>query len=65
MDLIYERLGMRPEGTFHTIAELALTQLSHLPEAGETFSYQSWDFEIVAMDDRRIAKSLARRQSTS
>ena len=49
-------------GRFHTIAGFALSQLGHLPVAGETFTYEGWSFEIVDMDGRRIDKLLARRE---
>jgi putative hemolysin len=61
----FERLGLsaRPAaGKFHTIAGLALVRLGHLPEVGETFTYDNWRFEIVDMDGRRIDKLLARRE---
>lgn len=50
-------------GRFHTIAGFALSQLGHLPVAGERFAYAGWSFEIVDMDGRRIDKLLARRDS--
>ncbi|MER8847881.1 hemolysin family protein [Mesorhizobium australicum] len=61
----FARLGFRSgaaEGDFHTIAGFALSQLGHLPEAGEHFDYEGWRFEILDMDGRRIDKLLARRE---
>lgn len=57
----FDRLGLRtrPEGDFHTIAGFVLFQLEHLPEAGESFDYEGWRFEVVDMDGRRIDKVLA------
>lgn len=49
-------------GRFHTIAGFALSQLGHLPVAGEKFAYEGWSFEIVDMDGRRIDKLLARQE---
>lgn len=49
-------------GRFHTIAGFALSQLGHLPVAGEKFTYEGWSFEIVDMDGRRIDKLLARQE---
>lgn len=60
----FARLGFRSgsaEGDFHTIAGFALFQLGHLPDAGETFDYEGWRFEIIDMDGKRIDKLLARR----
>lgn len=64
----FDRLGMRhrpPSGTFHTIAGFALAQLKHLPEVGESFTYEDWRFEIIDMDGRRIDKLLAQRGANS
>ncbi len=57
----FDRLGLRtrPEGDFHTIAGFVLFQLEHLPQAGESFDYEGWRFEVVDMDGRRIDKVLA------
>jgi putative hemolysin len=57
----FDRIGLRtrPEGDFHTIAGFVLAQLEHLPQAGETFEYDGWRFEVVDMDGRRIDKVLA------
>lgn len=59
----FDRFGIRPppDGDFHTIAGFALAQLAHLPEAGETFTYSGWRFEIIDMDGLRIDKLLAQR----
>jgi putative hemolysin len=61
----FDHLGVktRPEdGDFHTIAGFALSELGHLPEAGEAFTYEGWRFEIVDMDGLRIDKLLAQRE---
>lgn len=58
------RLGIAmraAKGDFHTIAGLAVSQLGHLPHAGEHFDYEGWRFEIVDMDGRRIDKLLAQK----
>jgi putative hemolysin len=57
----FDRLGFRarPDGDFHTLAGFALSQLGHLPEVGEIFTYEGWCFEIVDLDGRRIDKVLA------
>jgi CBS domain containing-hemolysin-like protein len=62
----FERLGVRApamDGTFHTIAGFALSRLGEVPEVGEHFDDESWRFEIVDMDGRRIDKLLAARRS--
>jgi putative hemolysin len=61
----FDRLGVktRPEeGDFHTVAGFALSQLGHLPEAGEAFAYEGWRFEIAGMDGLRINKLRAQRE---
>jgi putative hemolysin len=62
----FDRLDVRTRpasGDFHTIAGFALSQLGHLPEAGEAFTYEGWLFEIVDLDGRRIDKLLVRKAS--
>jgi putative hemolysin len=61
----FDHLGLKtpPEdGGFHTIAGFALSELGHLPEAGESFTYEGWRFEIADMDGLRIDKLLAQRE---
>ncbi|TAJ32934.1 MAG: HlyC/CorC family transporter [Reyranella sp.] len=63
---VFDRLGFRerPVHTrFHTAAGFALSELGHLPVAGERFAYEGWHFEVVDMDGRRIDKLLARREA--
>jgi putative hemolysin len=48
-----------PDGReFHTAAGFALDRLQHIPEVGEQFTEQSWCFEVVDLDGRRIDKML-------
>ncbi|WP_395665217.1 hemolysin family protein [Methylocella sp.] len=57
----FQRLGVRPpkDRHFHTAAGFVLTELGHLPEAGESFIYENWRIEVVDLDGRRIDKLLA------
>ena len=50
-----------PEGDFHTLAGLVVTQLGHIPHVGENFD--SWDlhFEIAEMDSNRVNRILVKR----
>lgn len=50
--------GMGEEGDFHTLAGFVLSQLAHLPQIGEHFSWLGWHFEVVDMDARRIDRVL-------
>lgn len=49
---------------FETVAGFAIEELKHLPELGETFTTQGWNFEIVDLDNRRIDKLLIRREQS-
>ena len=62
---IFERLGVKPPAKirFHTIAGFALAELGHLPEAGEWFIHESWRFQVVDMDGRRIDKLMVKREA--
>ncbi|MDL2407388.1 hemolysin family protein [Rhizobium calliandrae] len=62
----FARLGLREgeeNGNFHTLAGFALYQLGHIPEVGESFTFDGWHFEIVDLDGMRIDKILARRDA--
>lgn len=60
MDQLAERIGITLAGErdYATVAGHALWQLKHLPEVGEGFEDQGWQFEIVDMDGRKIDKLL-------
>ena len=62
-DLLADRLGVQlpDERDYSTVAGFALSVLKHLPETGETFRHDSWRFEIVDMDGRKIDKLIASR----
>lgn len=49
------------DGSYHTVAGFALSQIKELPEVGAIFDAHGWRFEIVDMDGRRIDKLLAYR----
>ena len=55
-----DRLGLDygEEREFATAAGFALSVLKHLPEEGEIFTTQGWQFEVVDMDGRKIDKLL-------
>ncbi len=62
-DMFAERLGLQlPEDRdYATAAGYVLWTLRHLPQLGERFADQGWDFEIVDLDGRKIDKLLVRR----
>ncbi|MEL4375527.1 hemolysin family protein [Brucella cytisi] len=60
------RFPIDDDAEYNTVAGLALEELKHLPDVGETFVKNGWVFEIVDLDGRRIDKLLltAEEQST-
>ena len=50
------------DAEYNTVAGLALEELKHLPDVGETFFKNGWIFEIVDLDGRRIDKLLLRAE---
>lgn len=48
----------QPRGDFVTLAGFALSQLSHLPQGGEHFVWDEWDFQVVEVDGQRIRRLL-------
>ena len=59
-----DRLGLDygEEREFATAAGFALSVLKHLPDEGEVFTHQGWQFEIVDMDGRKIDKLLVAQE---
>ncbi len=47
-----------PEGDFHTLGGLVVTQLGHIPAVSETFQLLGLRFEIVDMDANRVDRVL-------
>jgi CBS domain containing-hemolysin-like protein len=45
-----------PEGEYDTLAGFVLDALGHIPEVGERFSHDGWQFEVVLMDRHRVAE---------
>src|SRR3954471_2646191 len=62
-DLLSDRIGMNlpNDRDYSTVAGFALSVLKHLPEIGEKFRHDSWSFEIVDLDGRKIDKLIASR----
>lgn len=46
------------EGAYETVGGFVLTQLGHVPAAGEYFDWGDWRFEVVDMDGQRIDQVL-------
>jgi putative hemolysin len=47
-------LSTIPEGDFHTLAGLVVTQLGHIPRVAESFDSLGLHFEVVDMDGNRV-----------
>ena len=52
-----ERAGVA--GGFHTLAGYVLSELGHIPDAGEQFTAPGWRLEVVDMDGHRVDKVIA------
>jgi len=52
------RFPIDDDAEYNTVAGLALEEMKHLPDVGETFVKHGWVFEIVDLDGRRIDKLL-------
>ena len=52
-------LPAEDRGRYNTLAGLLLFVLGRLPQTGEKVRLESWEFEIVDLDGRRIDKVLA------
>jgi len=55
------------EGTgedFDTISGFAMERLGHIPAVGERFAEGGYEFQVTAMDGRRVARVIARRNVT-
>jgi putative hemolysin len=50
-----------PEGDFHTLGGLVVTQLGHIPRVSESFEYLGLRFEVVEMDGNRVDRVLVGR----
>jgi putative hemolysin len=63
VDKMADRMSivLPPERSYHTAAGFILSQFGHLPGVGESFDSQSWCYEVIDLDGRRIDKILARR----
>jgi putative hemolysin len=54
-----------PEGDFHTLAGLVVTELGHIPRVAESFDCCGLKFEIVDMDGNRVDRILVKRLEDS
>ena len=59
-DEVREAIGFEfPDGDYETLAGFLLSVIERIPKNGDHISYDGWEFKVVEMDGRRIAKILA------
>ena len=47
-----------PEGDYETLAGFILSLLERIPEPGQHIAYGPWEFKVVEMDGKRVARVL-------
>ena len=58
-DEVLEQTGFEmPEGDFETLAGFLLTEFDRIPSQGDHLEYRKWEFKVVEMHGKRIAKVL-------
>ncbi|MDA8359892.1 MAG: hemolysin family protein [Actinomycetota bacterium] len=63
VDDVRDRLGIAiPDGEYVTLGGFLFDGFGHIPEEGETLPADGWDFKVVEMDRRRIAKVVAQHR---
>jgi CBS domain containing-hemolysin-like protein len=60
---LHECLGELPPGEFATAAGMLLALFGRIPAAGERVAWAGWEFEVLAIEGRRVAQLAARRRS--
>jgi CBS domain containing-hemolysin-like protein len=62
-DEVRDAIGFEvPPGEYETLAGFVLDRLGHIPEAGERFDYDGWDFEVADLDRRRVTRVRVRHR---
>jgi len=56
-----ERLPGEEDDAFQTVAGFVITEMGKIPEAGQSFDWGAYHFEVVDMDWRRVDKILVSR----
>jgi CBS domain containing-hemolysin-like protein len=58
-DELEEMTGFEmPEGDYETLAGFLLSLFERIPDQGDHIAYGEWEFKIVAMDGKRVARVL-------
>ncbi|MGH3735674.1 MAG: hemolysin family protein [Micromonosporaceae bacterium] len=54
-DEVAEQTGFRlPEGPYETLAGFLMARLGHIPDEGETLTYQGWEFTVTEVERHRV-----------
>ncbi len=53
------------EGSYHTLAGLLLALLRRVPRAGDRIVFAGWRFEVLEMDERRVARVQVGREAAA
>ena len=59
--LTLEAVPEEDKGRYNTLSGMIMLLMGRIPGAGETVDWESWRFEVVDMDGKRIDKVLASR----
>ena len=57
-----KQLPDEDKGRYNTVAGLLMSVSGHLPTVGERIACEGWEFEVLALEGKRIDKLLARLQ---
>jgi putative hemolysin len=58
-----ESLPGEEEDAFQTVAGFVITEMGRIPDAGQSFDWGAYHFEVVDMDWRRVDKILVSKKS--
>lgn len=60
-----EAVPEEDKGRYNTLSGMLMLMMGRIPTASETVNWESWRFEVVDMDGKRIDKVLASRQDAA
>jgi CBS domain containing-hemolysin-like protein len=62
-DEVFDACGFRmPDGDYETLAGFVLDQLGRIPDVGDEFEHEGWDFEVGEVERLRVATVRLRRR---
>jgi CBS domain containing-hemolysin-like protein len=54
-----------PEGDYVTLGGFLFERFGRIPDEGDSYAWQGWEFRIEEMDKRRISKVVVRAPTAS